>query len=135
LKIATFKRAGWGASAVVIAAACGVAIPLNNVLAAPAAAPAPGSFQICAACHTVSSDRAHGMGPNLRGVVGRQAGAAPGFAYSAAMKRAGFRWTEADLDAFLAAPRAKVPGNSMAYTGMKDPIQRAQIIKYLKGLR
>jgi len=44
--------------------------------------------QHCAACHQVAADAPQGMGPNLRGVVGRQAGQVKGFAYSAEFKKA-----------------------------------------------
>jgi cytochrome c len=75
------------------------------------------------------------MGPNLRGIVGRRAAAVRGFNYSNSMKRSQITWTASELDAFIANPRSKVPGNSMAYFGMKDEAQRAQIVSYLKSLK
>jgi cytochrome c len=95
----------------------------------------PAAFAICAACHTVSSDGAPGIGPNLHGVVGRQAGTAPGFGYSPAMKAAGFKWTREALDEYLTSPGAKVPGNYMMYMGLPDAGERRAIVDYLEGLR
>jgi cytochrome c len=39
------------------------------------------------------------------------------------------------LDAYLAAPRAVVPGTKMAYAGVKDPSKRADVIAYLDTLK
>jgi len=44
--------------------------------------------QHCAACHQIAADAPQGMGPNLRAVVGKQAGQVKGFAYSAEFKKA-----------------------------------------------
>ena len=44
-------------------------------------------------------------------------------------------WSEAALDAFLANPRAAVPGTRMIYSGMPDAAQRAKLIAELKALK
>jgi cytochrome c len=87
-------------------------------------------FRRCAVCHSVQAGKT-GLGPNLRGVVGRRAGALP-FAYSPAMKKSGIVWAVPKLDAFLAAPAKVVPGNRMAFPGLTDAKTRADIIEYLK---
>src|SRR5437870_9264110 len=66
----------------------------------------------CAACHTVKPG-VNGFGPSLSGVVGRRAGQAPGYTYSAAMANSGLTWDESTLDAFLTSSTQKVPGTSM----------------------
>ena len=106
-------------------------------LSAPAAAQdaAAGAtvFQsFCAVCHSVDKPARNKIGPSLVGVVGRKAGAAPGFSYSSAMKAHGQVWTAANLDAFLAAPSKTVPGTSMTFAGVKDTAKRANLIAYLK---
>lgn len=126
---------------IVLAAVAGITVisgsglPEAGAGAAFAQTTPPPAFQACAACHTVSADRANGMGPNLRGIFGKRAAAARGFNYSNAMKRSRITWTANELDAFIATPRAKVPGNSMTYLGMKDAAQRAQVVSYLKALK
>lgn len=100
----------------------------------PAGQP-PAAFSICAACHTVSPDGAPGIGPNLRGVVGRKPGSAPGFTYSPAMKDADFTWSRVALEEFLTSPGDKVPGNYMTFPGLPDPADRAAVIDYLESLR
>ncbi len=115
-------------------------ILLAAALAARAAAatdadPSAGQklFAACVVCH----DPAQGskQGPGLGGVVGRKAAAVPGFRYSGAMRRSGLIWNAENLDAFLANPQGKVPGNVMPYAGMPDATQRAQLIAYLATLK
>jgi cytochrome c len=90
-----------------------------------------GLFAQCAACH--ATDAKPGPGPGLQGVFGRVSGTAAGFRYSPAMKRAGLRWDEAALDAFLADPQKAVPGNLMPYSGLPSAAERASLIAYLKS--
>lgn len=90
----------------------------------------PPAFAACRACHMVDNSGKNGVGPNLHGVVGRVAGAAPGFAYSPALKGSKLRWDAATLDQFIAAPGKKVPGTRMPI-GMADPAKRAAIIAWL----
>lgn len=93
---------------------------------------APPAFGACRACHTVQKGGRNGIGPNLYGVVGRAAAAAPGFTYSPAMKASKLRWDEATLGEYLAAPAKKVPGTRMPIA-TPDPAKRAAIIAYLKA--
>lgn len=86
----------------------------------------------CRTCHTTKADD-NRLGPHLHGIVGRKAGAADGYAYSAAMKGAGLTWDEATLDKFIANPDSVVQGNNMKpYTGIDDAAQRKAIVEYLK---
>jgi cytochrome c len=49
------------------------------------------------------------------------------------MKNAKIRWDAKSLDAFLAKPAAKVPGNKMVFAGLANPVDRANVIAYLAG--
>ena len=91
------------------------------------------AFQQCAECH--SPGASDGNGPGLKGVLGRRAGSKEGFIYSPAMKKSTVTWDEATLAAFLADPRAVVPGTTMAYGGDDDAKERADLIAYLKTLK
>ena len=71
----------------------------------------------------------------MYGVVGRKIGGVPGFAYSSAMKAGPGAWTPAALDAYLADPKAAIPGNRMPYPGLKDPAKRAALISYLATIK
>ena len=66
----------------------------------------------CGACHSLDANR---VGPAHRGVYGRRAGAAPGFAYSPALKASGLVWTAGNLDLWLSAPTKLVKGTSMGF--------------------
>src|ERR1700753_1981077 len=46
-------------------------------------------FKQCMTCHRIGPDAKNLIGPVLTGVIGRQSGTAPGFAYSALNKAAG----------------------------------------------
>jgi cytochrome c len=91
------------------------------------------AFVECAACH--STNGSAGVGPTLKGIVGRASASVAGFAYSSAMKRARLTWTAAELDKYVADPQAVVPGNVMPYAGMSDPAERAALIAYLATLK
>lgn len=107
--------------------------------AGPAAADPVGerAFQRCYACHSVVAGEDKLPGPNLRGVVGRRAGALEGFAFSPAMVAAGrdrgLVWTRGMLDAYLADPEAVVPGTTMAMPPLKDARERKAVIDYLEA--
>jgi len=92
-------------------------------------------FQRCSICHRDGKDAGNGLGPNLFGVVGRKAGTAPGFNYSAAMKNSGITWSTDKLDAYVEHPAAVVPGNRMAFAGVSDAGQRADVVAYLATLK
>jgi len=91
-------------------------------------------FNRCKACHTVDAPT-NKVGPHLDGIVGRKAASLPDFAYSAAMKAkgaAGLVWDEANLTSYLTDPKGFVPGNKMAFAGLKKPDEVANLIAYLK---
>ena len=89
----------------------------------------------CSVCHVTVAGKHSGIGPNLAGVVGRAAGALPGYSYSSAMKRAHFTWTTAQLQAYLAAPGTVVRGNKMPFGGLHNPQQLGDLVAYLNTLK
>jgi cytochrome c len=120
---------GFGATLLVVTMA-GAQMPL------PAARPPDGTTlfkQQCATCHTINPADAVRQGPSLSGIVGRPAGKADGFRYSAGFTDANFVWDDTRLDAYLADPQAMVPGSVMAYRQPRAET-RAAIIAYLKEL-
>jgi cytochrome c len=85
----------------------------------------------CVACHSLDE---HRVGPALRGVVGRVAGKAPGFAYSSALAQSTHRWDVQHLQAWLTNPEAVVPGQAMNYR-LDQPQDRADVVAYLAQQR
>lgn len=88
----------------------------------------------CAACHTVEPGK-NRIGPSLAGVVGRKAGTAQGFKYSDAMAKSGITWNDETLDKYLTDPKGLVPGNKMAFAGLKKEDERKDVISYLDTVK
>jgi cytochrome c len=87
----------------------------------------------CRTCHTLKAGD-NRAGPHLAGVIGRAAGAVEGYAYSSAMKKAGFAWDEYTLNRFLKSPDAIVPGHEMKpFGGIVSEDVRQAIVQYLKA--
>jgi cytochrome c len=89
-------------------------------------------FNRCKICHTLEAGAGNRVGPNLHGVIGRKAGTADGFAYSEAMKSSGITWDQDTIAKYLQDPKGFVPGNKMAFPGIADPAQLADLLAYLK---
>ncbi len=125
-------RRGFLSLAGFVAAAC---LAAGAAEAAGSVASGQQVFARCAICHNAANGAGNKIGPDLFGVVGRKAGTAPGFSYSAAMKAAGFAWTDDRLNAFIKSPGATVPGNRMPFAGLASDSQRADLIVYLDTLK
>ena len=66
-------------------------------------------FKQCMTCHRIGPDAKNLIGPVLTGVIGRQSGTAPGFAYSALNKSAGENglvWSDDLIMQYLPDPNA-----------------------------
>lgn len=90
-------------------------------------------FTKCLNCHEVGPKARHGFGPQLNGILGRKAGSAPGYTYSAAMKKAPLVWNEHNLAAFVRDTDAVVPGNKMRFFGFITQGQLNDLTAYLRA--
>ena len=90
--------------------------------------------KVCTTCHNFQKGAGAKTGPGLYGVVGRPKGTFPGYDYSDGVKGKGGDWTFEDLNTFITAPRAFIPGTKMGFAGEKDPHKRADILAYLDTL-
>lgn len=93
----------------------------------------PKSFGQCARCHTVTADGKNKAGPRLFQIIDKPAAQLPGFKYSPALSQSGLRWDEKTLDAWIANPKAMLPGNKMKFGGEKDAAKRAEIIDWMRA--
>ena len=116
----------------ICAAALAAAATPGGAAASPAADALPGAkiYQArCGACHSLDANK---IGPAHRGVYGRTAGSAPGYAYSPALKASGIVWNEHTLDQWLQGPQKLVKGTKMFFM-LPDAADRAAVIAYLKA--
>lgn len=104
-------------------------------------------FKQCMTCHRIGPDAKNLVGPALTGVIGRQSGTAPGFAYSAINKAAGesgLVWTDELIMQYLPDPNAFLKkfltdkGKADVATGstkmafkLADEQQRKDVIAYI----
>lgn len=121
-----------------------IVIALAAMLAGfPAVAQAEGDaeagakvFNRCRACHVADKEQ-NRVGPHLVAVSGRPLASVDGFRYSEIMVAKGAEgavWDDVALAAYLTDPRAYMPGNTMAFTGLKKPKDVEDVIAYLKSV-
>lgn len=87
-------------------------------------------FAQCRTCH-VTEAGVNRIGPSLHAIVGRQAGTVQGYQYSPANANSGITWSPEKLFQYLENPQRVVPGTKMAFAGIRDPQQRANLIAWL----
>lgn len=118
--------------------ACLVAGAQTQALAGDAEAGKAAFATQCGICHQVGPDAQNLVGPPLNNIVGAKAAAIEGYAlYSPGMKKLGedgHTWTDENLDAWIGDPKAVLPTSTMslAFQGVPDAAERANIIAYLK---
>lgn len=94
-----------------------------------------GFWNQCKGCHEIGPGAKIRIGPPLTGIFGRRAGAVPGFKYSKSMARMGndgLTWTWETLEVYVENPKSLVSGTRMTYKGLKDPVDRADLISFLR---
>lgn len=108
--------------------------PLPVLLAKADPAKGQSAAKKCLACHSFEKGGPNKVGPDLFGVVGRPVASHEGFNYSGALKAKGGNWTYEDIDHFINSPKKFVPGTIMAFAGVAQPQERADILAYLRTL-
>ena len=114
-----------------IVAAAMAAIAVSGSADAGDAAAGKKVFAKCRTCHEVDSEK-NKVGPHLKGLFGRTAGAVADFKYSDEMKASGIVWSEETLKTYLADPKGNVPGTKMVFAGLKKEADIENIIEYLE---
>jgi len=90
-------------------------------------------FKKCSACHMIANDGKNMIGPNLWGVIGRQAGSINDYKYSKAMIAYGKEWSFEEMNSYLIKPQAYIKGTKMAFAGLRKEKDRASVILYMNS--
>jgi cytochrome c len=93
------------------------------------------SFRKCLPCHAVGEEARNKVGPVLNGLDGRHSGTIDGYNYSEANKKANITWGEATFKEYIQNPMAKVPGTKMAFAGIRNETEIANLWAYLKQFK
>ncbi len=107
-----------------------IELAFADVYAAADASAGERLWRQCQACHALEPGR-NGTGPYLHGVVNRDKHSAEGYEYSDGLLATTGAWTPENISDFIENPREYAPGTKMAYNGMRDIEDRANLIAYL----
>ncbi len=115
---------------------CGVLLAVLIVHGGPVRAegdPEAGAkvYKKCIVCHDIETEK-NKVGPHLVGVFGRTAGSVEGFRYSQALSNSGIVWDDETITAYMRNPRTYIPGNRMAFAGLKSDQDIIDVIAYMK---
>src|SRR5918996_3980629 len=91
--------------------------------------------RMCFPCHDAGPGAKTKLGPPLNGLDGRQAGTIPGFNYSEANKNSGIKWSDATFPEYIKNPMQRMPGTRMAFAGVRDEKDIANLWAYLKQFK
>ena len=116
-----------------------LAVSAIDLVAAPAAraqdADAGKSvFNKCVPCHSIGEGATNKVGPVLNGLDGRKAGTT-NYPYSDANKNSGITWNEAEFKDYIRSPRAKIPNTKMAFVGLTNDKDIADIWAYISQFK
>jgi cytochrome c len=117
-----------------VLAAPAAPVDLGTSLAAADVEKGKQSARVCTSCHTFDQGGQDRTGPGLWNIVGRDIAAHGAFAYSSALAAQPGDWTYEQLDRYLTNPAKAVPGNKMAFNGIRNAQARANVIAFLSTL-
>ena len=99
--------------------------------AAASAAAGQAEFNKCKICHTIEAGGRSTVGPNLHGIFGRKAASLDNYTYSESLKSSGIVWDDETMAKYLRNPKDVAPAGKMAFPGIKDDAQIADLLAYL----
>ncbi len=92
-------------------------------------------YMQCRECHEIGNGATNGIGPHLNQLFGRVAGGIDGFHYSPSFINAraeGLVWNVDSIAAYLEDPQSYIEGTRMNYPGLRDKVQRDELIAFLR---
>lgn len=112
-----------------------VEVDKNTLIATASAEQGANSAKKCLTCHSMNKGEAAKVGPNLWGIVDGNHAHMAGFQYSKVISdMKDKKWTYEELWAFINNPQAYAKGTKMAFAGIKNPQELANVIAYLRTL-
>lgn len=87
----------------------------------------------CGNCHNVGTGARAAFGPQLNGIIGRDAGSTSDYRYSPAMLASDVVWSRETLSAFIKDSDEVVPGNKMRFWGIGDQEKIDSLLLYLES--
>ncbi len=91
-------------------------------------------YNACKACHELTRER-NRVGPHLVQIINRPVAAVENFRYSKALREKGEEgmvWSEENLAQWLRNPRKFIPGNRMAFRGLRKDEDIRNVIAYMR---
>ncbi len=91
-------------------------------------------YNACKACHELTRER-NRVGPHLVQIINRPVAAVENFRYSKALRakgEEGMVWSEENLAQWLRNPRKFIPGNRMAFRGLRKDEDIRNVIAYMR---
>ncbi len=105
---------------------------LRNLLLCSSLKRGEGYFNMCSGCHPIKEGSPHRFGPNLWNVVFRLIASCSNYVYSPTLiKLSNLKWTFNNLNKFIKQPSNFANGTYMTLSGIKNPIERMDILNYL----
>ena len=123
-------------NSIALAAVAALTLAASPAFAEGDAAKGEKVFKKCQACHNATEEK-NKVGPHLVGIVGRKAASVEGYKYGEGITGKAAEvdtWDEAELDAYLADPKAFVGGKTKMAFKLAKADERADVIAYLKSL-
>jgi len=112
-------------------------VPLADLLAKADPQQGADSVKKCQSCHDFTEGGPNKTGPDLYNIVGSKIADVPGYTFSDAVEKLATEqhtWTYENLDKWLTSPAADAPGTKMTFVGIDDPVERANVLAYLRTL-
>ena len=87
----------------------------------------------CSICHSLTQDGLRRAGPSLHGILGRKAGAVPGYFYSETLQDSDIVWNEETINAlFDEGPDRYISGSKMPMQRITVAQDRIDLIEFLR---